>query len=114
MSISSPSTYLDLARAFVFKHNELTDSDLTVVDQPPYIIDASEGLDLIRSIEETRIRNEAARSALATDVAARIEWWAARVAESGLDGTPREIKHQLKRQGMRFPADATRGNEHGS
>lgn len=114
ISISSPLSYLDLAKAFVFKHNQILGTDLTVLDQPPYIVGKGEGAELIRRIEEMRIRNEAARAVLAADVSARIEWWKKQISESGLEGSPKEVKHQLKRRGVRYPADRSKENDNES
>ena len=114
ISISSPSSYLDLAKAFAFKHNQILGTDLTVIDQPPYIVGKGEGADLIRRIEEMRIRKEAARAALAADVSARIEWWEKQISASGIQGTPKEVKHQLKRRGVRYPGNGSRENDSGT
>lgn len=101
ISISGPASYIDLAKAFIFKHNQITGGDLTVLDQPPYIIGAADGADLLAAIEAERM----ARAELVEYEARRREWWAEQIAISGLAGTPKEIKFQLKSRGVRYPGD---------
>lgn len=105
ISISGPPSYIDLAKAFIFKHNEITGGDLTVLDQPPYIIGAAAGSDLLAAIEAEKAARAAAREALVEYEARRREWWAGQIAASDLEGTPKEIKFQLKSRGVRYPGD---------
>jgi hypothetical protein len=105
ISISSPASYIDLAKAFVFKHNQATGSNLTVIDRHPYIMDTTAGAELIAAIEADRIAREAAREALIKYEGRRSEWWSEQIAASGLKGTPKEIKFQLKSRGVRYPGD---------
>jgi hypothetical protein len=112
ISISGPPSYIDLAKAFVFKHNEIMGGDLTVIDRQPYIISAAAGAELLQSIELEGLEREAARAALEAEVARRREWWAKQIAKSGLDGSYKEVKYELKRRGLRYPGEAE--NEDGS
>jgi hypothetical protein len=105
ISISGAPSYIDLAKAFIFKHNQITGGDLTVIDQPPYIIGASAGAELLAAIEADRLARAAAREALAKNELRRREWWDGQIAASGLAGTPKEIKFQLKSRGLRYPGD---------
>lgn len=114
VSISSPASYADLAKAYVYKHNLTFGTDYAVVGTPSMIIDRMEGAALLAATEEARLNKAAARAALDADVAARTEWWDRKVAESGLEGSPKEIKQTLKRQGMRYPAPPEEGDNHGS
>ncbi len=103
ISISRPVSYIDLAKAFIFKHNEITGGDLTVLDQPPYIIGAAAGAELLATIDAQRAAIAAEREELERYVARRREWWAEQIAASGLEGTSKEIKYQLKSSGVRYP-----------
>lgn len=105
ISISSPASYIDLAKAFIFKHNEITGGDLTVLDQPPHIIGAASGAELLAVIEAQSAARVAEREEQERNVARRREWWAVQIAMSGLEGTPKEIKFQLKSRGVRYPGD---------
>jgi hypothetical protein len=105
LSISSPPSYIDLAKAFIFKHNQVTGGDLTVIDQAPYIIGAADGAELLAAIEADRLARAAVREALAAEVARRRAWWEGQIAASGLPGTPKEIKYQLKSRGVRYPGN---------
>lgn len=113
ISISGPASYIDRAKAFIFKHNQITGGDLTVLDQPPYIIGASAGADLLAAIEAGRMARAAERAELMEYEARRREWWAGQIATSGLAGTPKEIKYQLKSRGVRYLGDREMKNDQG-
>jgi hypothetical protein len=56
----------------------------------------------------------AARAELVEYEARRREWWAEQIAISGLAGTPKEIKFQLKSRGVRYPGDGRMKNDQGT
>lgn len=104
MSLDRPKTYLDLARAFVARHNSATGGNLAVIEREPYILDACAAAILEETLEARRLEAADALARLTAEESARREWWNARIAESGLPGDPKDIKAKLKKGGVRYPS----------
>lgn len=104
ISFNRPASYLELAKAFVAKHNSVASGNLAVIDFEPYILGA-ESAGVLLAEKEARenlaATYQAERVRIESD---RRAWWDEQVAASGLAGDYKEIKAVLKRQGLRYPA----------
>lgn len=105
VSISSPSSYLDATRALVFAYNSATGADLVVLERRPYVASSAAAKELLEEIERERVEKAEAAAAKADFVSERHAFWERQVAESGIEGSFKEVKFELKRRGMRYPAD---------
>lgn len=110
VSISSPTSFMDLLKAYVFYHNGHHPVQLVVMDDPPTIMERAAAE--LYVAEKAR---KAAEKAMAREANVRIEterqaFWRAAVAASGIEGSYKDVKFQLKAMGVRHrPAITTRG-----
>lgn len=107
VSISSPVSYTDLLKAYVFYHNRHHPVQLVVVNDPPTIMEQSAAA--LHVAEKAR---KAEEKAMARKTNARIEterqaFWRAAVAASGIEGSYKEVKFQLQAMGVRHRPEIT-------
>lgn len=105
VSISSPASFVDLARAYVYVHNKSQQRKLSVLDHDPFIMEAGEAVRYLANLEAEKEIKFAARGVLVREEDARRAFWDNQVASSGLEGDYKDIKFQLKMQGVRCPPD---------
>lgn len=96
ISISSPRSFIDLVRAYVYVHNARHPRKLGVIKREPFLMELGEAEEYIKDKTARREWHEMVQ-------AARAGFWSERIATSGLDGDPEEIKALLRLQGIRPP-----------
>lgn len=105
ISISSPATFLDLARAYAYVHNKSQPRQLAVLEHDPFLMEVGEAEVYLAGLEQEKAARLAASEIVKRAEAARRAFWDDQVARSGLDGDYKEVKFLLKMQGVRCPAE---------
>lgn len=105
VSISSPASFVDLALAYVYVHNRSQPRKLSVLDQDPFIMEAADAVTHLANIETEKAARLAGSEVIKRAEDARRAFWDEQVANSGLDGDYKDVKFQLKMQGVRCPPE---------
>jgi hypothetical protein len=105
VSISRPASFIDLARAYVYVHNKSQPRKLSVLEDDPFIMEASEAVTEIARMEAEKASKLAAFEAYKKIEVARRAFWDDQIARSGLEGDHKDVKFQLRMQGVRCPPE---------
>ncbi|MBY3432730.1 hypothetical protein HFN89_00890 [Rhizobium laguerreae] len=105
ISISSPTSFHDLAKAYAYAHNKYHVRKLAVLAHEPFLMEVGEALAYVERLESEKVERLAKSELIKRTEDARRAFWDEKVSTCGIEGEYKDIKFQLKMMGVRCPEE---------
>jgi hypothetical protein len=105
ISISSPTSFHDLATAYAYAHNKYHARKLAVLAHDPFLMEVGEAEAYVARLESEKAERLAKSEILKKAEDARRAFWDEKISTCGIEGDYKDVKFQLKMMGVRCPVE---------